>query len=207
MKVWCALKRALGLVSRNLLRDLLGLLGLLGQKHGLDVRQHTTLGDGHTGEKLVQFLVVTDGQLQVTGDDPRLLVVTGGVSCQLENLGGEVFHDGGQVNWSAGTDALTIVALAEQTVDTANGELKSGTARAGLALSLRLASFTTSRHVCRVLARVNTTRRMAKNHPASYLYQVMVASVRTRISDIWWPLEVAYSCSHSPPNLHTGSYK
>ena len=41
------------------------LLGLLGQEHSLDVRQHTTLGDGHTGQQLVQLLVVADGQLQV----------------------------------------------------------------------------------------------------------------------------------------------
>ena len=127
LKTWCALKRALGLVE-VIFRDLLGLLGFLGQKHGLDVRQHTSLGDGDTGQKFVQFLVVADGQLQVTGDDPGLLVVTGGVSCQLENLSGQVFHDGGQVHWGTGSDALTIVALAEQTVDSANGELQTGAA-------------------------------------------------------------------------------
>ena len=120
----------LGLGSRS--QDLLGLLGLLGEEYGLDVRQYTTLGDGHTGEELVQFLVVTDGQLKMTGDDPGLLVVTGGVSCQLENLSCEVFHDGGQVDWCAGTDALAIVALAEQTVDTSHGELKPSTAAAAL---------------------------------------------------------------------------
>ena len=51
-------------------------LGLLGQKHSLDVGQHTSLGDGHAGQKLVQLLVVADGQLKVTGDDPGLLTVT-----------------------------------------------------------------------------------------------------------------------------------
>src|SRR6056300_548912 len=108
--------------------SLLGLLGLLGQEHGLDVRQNTTLGDGHSGEKLVQLLVVADGQLEMTGDDPGLLVVTGGVSCKLKHLSGEVLHDGSQVDGSTGTDALAIVALAEQTVDTADGELQTGTA-------------------------------------------------------------------------------
>ena len=127
--------------------DLLGLLGLLGQKHSLDVRQHTTLGDGHTGEELVQFLVVADGQLKMTGDDPGLLVVTGGVSCQLENLSCEVFHDGGQVDWCAGTDALAIVSFPEKTMNTSHGELKPSTAAAALCLALGLASFTTSRHV------------------------------------------------------------
>ena len=44
-KEWCALKRArFGL--KSLLKDLLGLLGLLGQEHGLDVGEDTSLGDG-----------------------------------------------------------------------------------------------------------------------------------------------------------------
>ena len=37
------------------------LFGLLGQKHSLDVGEDTTLGDGDSGEKLVEFLVVADG--------------------------------------------------------------------------------------------------------------------------------------------------
>ena len=53
--------------SRSLLLG--GLLGLLGQKHSLDVGQNTSLSDGHSTEQLVQLLVVADGQLQVAGDD------------------------------------------------------------------------------------------------------------------------------------------
>lgn len=107
--------------------SLLGLLGLLGQEHSLDVRQHTTLGDGHTGQELVQLLVVADGQLEMTGDDPGLLVVTGGVACQLQDLSCQVLHDGGQVDWGAGTDALGIVALPEVTVDATHRELETST--------------------------------------------------------------------------------
>ena len=127
--------------------DLLSLLRLLGQKYSLDVRQNTTLGDGHTREKLVQFLVVTDGQLQMTGDDPCLLVVTGGVSCQLKDLSGEIFHHGSQVHWGTSTDSLSIVAFAEKTVDTTDWELQTSAAGPALALSLSFASFTTTRHV------------------------------------------------------------
>ncbi|XP_051788431.1 uncharacterized protein LOC127529333 [Erpetoichthys calabaricus] len=39
-------------------------LGLLGQKHSLNVRQHTTLSDGHATQQLVELFVVTDSQLQ-----------------------------------------------------------------------------------------------------------------------------------------------
>ena len=64
------------------------LLGLLGEEYCLDVRQDTTLGNGYPGEKLVQLLVVADSQLQMTGDDTCLLVVTGSVASQLEDLSG-----------------------------------------------------------------------------------------------------------------------
>ena len=65
--------------------DLL-LLGLLGEEHSLDVGEDTTLGNGNTGEEFVQFLVIADGELEVTGDDSGLLVVTGSVACKLEDL-------------------------------------------------------------------------------------------------------------------------
>ena len=72
-----ALKRAGLLVVAELVNlSLGGLLGLLGEEDGLDVGEDTALGDGHTGKQLVQLLVVTDGQLEVTGDDPGLVVVT-----------------------------------------------------------------------------------------------------------------------------------
>jgi hypothetical protein len=37
-------------------------------------------------EKLVQFLIVSDGELEMTWDDTGLLIVTSGVTGQLENL-------------------------------------------------------------------------------------------------------------------------
>ena len=130
------------------------LLRLLGQQNGLDVRQNTTLSDGDARQQLVQFLVVADGQLEMTRNDASLLVVAGGVACQLENFGSQVFHDGGQVDRSTGTDALGIVALAQKTVDTTDRKLKTGTARSALCLSLDFASFTTSRHFSQTSSRL-----------------------------------------------------
>ena len=138
-----ALKRAF-LLLMLLLRSrrlFAWLLGLLGQQNSLDVRKNTTLGDGHSGEKFVQLLVVTDGQLQVTGDDPALLVVTGGVSCQLEDLSCQVFHDGCEVHGCTGSYSLGIVALSQVPVDSTDRELKSGPAGPGLCLSLGFTSF------------------------------------------------------------------
>ena len=88
----------------------------------MNVGQDTTLGDGDVTQQLVQLLIVADGELQMPGDDTGLLVVTGGVASQLENLSSEVLENGGEVDGSTGTDTLSVVALAEQTVDTADGE-------------------------------------------------------------------------------------
>lgn len=88
----------------------------------MDVRENTTLGNGDVTQELVQLLIVADGELEVTGNDTGLLVVTSGVSSQLKNLSSEVLKNSSEVNGSTGTDTLGVVALAEQTVDTANGE-------------------------------------------------------------------------------------
>jgi hypothetical protein len=132
--------------ARGSSSDLSLLLGLLGQENRLDVGENTTLGDRDAGQELVELLVVADGELQVTGDDPGLLVVAGGVTGQLEDLGGEVLHHGGQVDRSPGTDALGVVALAQESVDTTDGELQTGPAGTGLCLSLDLAAFAASGH-------------------------------------------------------------
>ena len=154
-----ALKRAVvleGIGEPDLLG--LGCLSLLGQQDGLDVGQHTTLGDGDTGEQFVQLLVIADGELQVSGDDPALLVVTSSIACQLENLGGQVLHHCSQVDGGASSHTLGVVTFTQVAVNTPYRELQTGTGAAGLALSLCLASFTTSRHddSLRLRARCNT---------------------------------------------------
>ena len=107
---------------------------LLGEENGLNVGKDTTLGNGDTTEELVQLLVVADGQLEVAGDDARLLVVAGGVASQLKDLGAQVLEDSGLVDGGTGANTLGVVALLQEAVDTANGELKSGAGRSGLLL-------------------------------------------------------------------------
>ena len=99
-------------------------------KHTLvNVGEDTALGDGDVAKELVQLLVVPDGELQVTRDDTRLLVVAGSVAGQLEDFGRKVLKDGRQVDRGAGTDTLGIVALAEKTVDTADRESQTSLGR------------------------------------------------------------------------------
>ena len=120
------------------------ILALLGQQDALDVWQHTALGNGHSGEQLVQLLVVADGQLQVSRDDSRLLVVAGSVAGQLEDLSRQVLEHSGQVDWRTGTDSLGIVTLTEQTVDTTDWELETSSRRTCLALAADFTSFTST---------------------------------------------------------------
>jgi hypothetical protein len=81
-------------VSQGIERDEIEVLTLM------DVGQDTTLGDGNVSEKLVQFLIVTDGELEMTRDNTGLLVVTGGIASQLQNFGSQVLENSSQVDGS-----------------------------------------------------------------------------------------------------------
>ena len=56
----------------------------------MDVGEDTSLGDDDVSEKAVKLLVVADRELEVAGNDARLLVVTsGGDGSQPSRAGGE----------------------------------------------------------------------------------------------------------------------
>lgn len=137
-----ALKRAVVLCPVE--DSLLGLLGLLGQQHRLDVRQDASLSDGHSAQELVELLVVADCQLQVAGDDAGLLVVASRVSCQFQDLSGQILEYSSQVDGGTGTYTLSVVPLPQQPVHTANWKLQSSPRRAGLGLSPGLSAGLTS---------------------------------------------------------------
>ena len=102
-----------------------GLLGLLWEKDGVDVREDTAGGNGDATEELVELLIVADGELDVARDDALLLVVAGGVTGELEDLSGEVLEDGGEVDWGTSTDASGVAADTKVAVNAADWELKS----------------------------------------------------------------------------------
>ena len=112
----------------------------------MDVGKDTTRSDGDSTKQLVQLLVVLHGKGDVTGHDTGLLVVTGGISSKLQDLGTEVLEDGSEVDGSTGTHAGGVLSLTEVTADTTDGELKSSLGRRGGALLLAAASFSFSRH-------------------------------------------------------------
>merc|ERR1711920_774506 len=110
---------------------LLLLSGLLWEEHGVDVWQDTTTGDGDGGQELGELLVVSDGELNVPWDDAALLVVSGGVSSQLQNLGGEVLEDGGQVDRGAGSHSGGVLAGLQIPSDSSDWELEASLGGAG----------------------------------------------------------------------------
>jgi hypothetical protein len=64
----------------------------------VNVGQNTTLCDSDVSEELVQFLIVADGELKMTGNDTSLLVVTSGVASQFENFSSKVLEDSSEVD-------------------------------------------------------------------------------------------------------------
>ena len=92
----------------------------------MNVWQDTTLCDCDVSQKLVQLLIVSDGELKMTWDNTGFLVVTSGVTGQLKDFSSEVFKDSSQVNWSTSTDTLSVVALSQETVDTTDWESQTG---------------------------------------------------------------------------------
>ncbi len=76
-------------------------------------------------EKFVEFLVVSDGEEDMPGDNSGLLVVLGGISSQLEDLSSEVLKDSSQVDGSTGTNTFSVVGVSEETADSAYRELET----------------------------------------------------------------------------------
>ena len=98
----------------------------------MDVRDNTGGSDGDVGEELVELFVVADGEHDVAWGNAGLLVIAGSISGKFENFDGKVLEDGSHEDRSASTDAVAIAALTEETMETADRELKAGTAGAGL---------------------------------------------------------------------------
>lgn len=64
----------------------------------MNVWQDTTLCDCNMSQKLVQFLIVSDGELEMTWNDTGLLVVTSSVTGQLKNFSREILENSSEVD-------------------------------------------------------------------------------------------------------------
>ena len=91
----------------------------------MNVGQDTTRGNGDSSQKSVEFFVVLDGKGNVARHDTRLLVVTGGVSGKLQNLGTKVLENGSKVDGGTGSHAGGVLSLTEVTSDTTDRKLQA----------------------------------------------------------------------------------
>jgi len=121
---------------RELTLLLRGGRGLLGKEDRVDGRENTTTADGNVTKKLVELLIVTNGQLDVAGDDTLTLVITSSVTSELDDLGSQVLKNSSKVDRSTSTDTIGVVTLTKSVVDTTNGELKTSLGRAALGITL-----------------------------------------------------------------------
>jgi hypothetical protein len=95
------------------------------EQHSVDVRKNTSSRNRDTTEEFVQFLVVLDSQSDVSGNDTALLVVTGSITSELQDLGAKVFQDSRKVNRCSSSHAGSVFSQTKVASDTTDGELKS----------------------------------------------------------------------------------
>ena len=94
-------------------------------KGDVDVWKDTTSGDGSVSHESGEFFVVSDSKLDVSWDDSASSVVSGGVTCELEDLSGEVLKDGSEVDWSSGTNSGGVSSVSQKSGDSSDWELES----------------------------------------------------------------------------------
>ena len=89
----------------------------------MDVWNDTTTGNSSLDQG-VELFITSDGEQQVSWSDSLDLQVLGGVTCELENLSGEVLKDGSAVNSGGGSDsAVGTDSRFQESVDSSDGEL------------------------------------------------------------------------------------
>ena len=96
-----------------------------GEEGNVDVGEDTTGGNGGTTHKLVELIVVSDGHLDVSGDDSGSLEILSGVSGELEDLSCEVLEDGGEVDGGSGSNSGGEFTGLHVSGDSSDGELES----------------------------------------------------------------------------------
>ena len=122
-----------------------------GEEGNVDVGEDTTGGNGGTTHKLVELVVVSDGHLDVSGDDSGSLEILGGVSGKLEDLSCEVLEDGGEVDGGSGSNSGGEFTGLHVSGDSSDGELESSSlgsadGTSGTSLSFSFSSSTGCGH-------------------------------------------------------------
>ena len=101
-------------------------LALLLEKEGLNVGENSAIRDGGVSNHLVEFLVVSNSELNVTGNDSLLLGLDSGIPGKFDDLAAEVLKHGSGEDTSTLTNLLGVAASLVHGVDATNGERDVG---------------------------------------------------------------------------------
>ena len=91
----------------------------------MDVWENSTAGNGGILKKLVQFFVVSYGQLNVSWDNSWFFAILGSITSELENFSSEVLKDCSEVNWGSSSNSWCRSWLLKESCDSSNWELES----------------------------------------------------------------------------------
>ena len=91
----------------------------------------SSVGDDGISEKSVEVRVLLDGKVDASWDDSALLHLLGGVAGELEDLSGEVLEDGSEVDGGTVTDSLGESSFLEESGDSSDREVESGSLGSG----------------------------------------------------------------------------
>ncbi len=81
----------------------------------MNVGEDTTLGNSDMAKELVQLLIISNGELKMTGNNTGLLVVACSVTSQLQNLSSEVLENGSEVDGSAWKECISTYCMRNDT--------------------------------------------------------------------------------------------
>ena len=65
----------------------------LWKQNGMDEWHNPSLRNGYALQQLVELNIIPDGQLQMTRNDPHLLVVRGSISRQFQKFSNKIFEN------------------------------------------------------------------------------------------------------------------
>ena len=91
----------------------------------MNIGQDTSGGNRDISEQFIEFLVILDGERNVSGHNAALFIVAGGIAGQFQNFGAEILQDGREVDGGARTHAGRVLALTQVTTNTTDGELQT----------------------------------------------------------------------------------
>ena len=118
-----ALKQVNASFLEESLLEIIEFLPTLGQQGLVDVWDHTTTSDGGLDE-WVEFLISSDGELEMSWSNSLNLQVLWSISSKLQDLSGEVLQDSWWVDSSGSSDSLGGAdSLLQHSMDSSDWEL------------------------------------------------------------------------------------